>query len=67
MSIPAVLGAVVLEIKDITHLHVSGGFVSSCILATIVAAISGYLAIRFMLRLVRGKSYRGFAIYCAVS
>lgn len=66
MSIPAVLGAVVLELKDIGSLKLSSGDITSCIIATIVAAIVGYLSICVMMRLVRGKKYKYFALYCVV-
>ncbi len=67
MSIPAVLGAVVLEIKDVSSLSLSGQDILSCMIATIIAAIVGYLSICFMMRLIRGKKYKYFAIYCAVA
>lgn len=66
MSIPAVLGAVVLELKDLPGLVLSQADVGYCILATMVAAVSGYLAIRLMVNLIRGKRFKYFAIYCAV-
>lgn len=66
MSIPAVLGAVVLELKDFGSLHLSNSDVVSCIVATAVAAVVGYLSICFMMSLVRGKKYKYFAIYCAI-
>lgn len=66
MSIPAVLGAALLEIKDFGELKFSQQDIISCIVATIVAAIVGYLSICFMMSLVRGKKYRYFAIYCAL-
>lgn len=66
MSIPAVLGAVVLELKDFGSLRLSNQDITSCIIATVVAAIVGYLSICFMMRLVRGKKYKYFAIYCAL-
>lgn len=67
MSIPAVLGAVVLELKDLPGLAMSQSDVVYCIIATLIAAISGYLAIRFMMSLIRGKKFKYFAIYCAVA
>lgn len=66
MSIPAVLGAVVLELKDFGNLHLSSQDITSCIIATVVAAIVGYLSICFMMRLIRGKKYKYFSIYCAI-
>jgi undecaprenyl-diphosphatase len=61
LSIPAILGAAVFQIKDL-----SGGSVEigACIAGFIVAAISGYLAISFLLKIVREKSLDIFAYYC---
>ncbi len=66
MSIPAVMGAALLEVKDLGELKFSQQDIISCIIATVVAAVVGYLSICFMMSLVRGKKYRYFAIYCAL-
>ncbi len=66
MSIPAVLGAVVLELGDLGGLALTQSDIVYCIIATVVAAVSGYLAICFMMSLVRGKKFKYFAAYCAV-
>lgn len=66
MSIPAVLGAVVLELKDFSELALSRSDIGYCILSTLIAAVSGYLAIRFMVYLIRGQKFKYFAMYCAV-
>ncbi|MBQ3108877.1 MAG: undecaprenyl-diphosphate phosphatase [Clostridia bacterium] len=66
MCIPAILGSLVLELPD----AISGGAGDINWLAVIigmaVAAVSGYFAIRFMLRVITKKRLRGFAIYVAV-
>jgi undecaprenyl-diphosphatase len=66
MSIPAILGSVVLQGAKI----VSDTAVNVEILPTLVgavcAAISGYFAIKFMLALISKKRLYGFAIYVAV-
>lgn len=64
MSIPAVLGAAVLELKNFDSVTIVSKDVTSCIVATVVAAAVGYLSICFMMRLVRGRKYTGFSIYC---
>lgn len=64
MSIPAVLGAAVLELKNFDSVTIVSKDVTSCIIATVVAAVVGYLSICFMMRLVRGRKYTGFSIYC---
>ncbi|MCI8339889.1 MAG: undecaprenyl-diphosphate phosphatase [Lachnospiraceae bacterium] len=66
MSIPAVLGAVVLELKDFSDMHFSRDMAVSCGVATAVAAVVGYLSICFMMRIIRGKKYKYFAIYCGL-
>ena len=66
LSIPAILGSVVLQAPDM----ISGGvgeinwwFILAGMAA---AALSGYFAIRFMLMLLTRKSMKGFAIYVAI-
>lgn len=66
MSIPAVLGAVVLQVKDFTADTIMKEDIPGCIVATFIAAIVGYLSICFMMSLVRGKKYKYFAIYCII-
>lgn len=63
LSIPPILGSVLLECLDLAKegvgvvepLHVAVGM--------LFAAASGYLAIRWMLKLIREKSLWGFALY----
>lgn len=61
LSIPAILGAAVVQLKDL-----SGGSIEigACIAGFIVAVISGYFAISFLLKLVRERSLDIFAYYC---
>ncbi len=61
ISIPAILGAGVFQLKDL-----SGGSIEigACLAGFIIAAISGYLAISFLLKLIREKSLDIFAYYC---
>ena len=63
---PAVIGAVILELKDFSTIRFSSQDMIACTVATVVAAVVGYLSICFMMRLVRGKKYKYFAVYCAV-
>ena len=60
MSIPAVMGAAILEIKDAA----GSSFEISYLIGMIVAAVVGFLAIKFMLVLVRNRRYIYFSIYC---
>ena len=70
LSIPAILGGLVLElyklVKEPAALDLTFSFGAALILAMLVAAISGYFAVRFMIRLITIKGLVGFAIYTAV-
>lgn len=66
LSIPAILGSLVLQLPDVISEGIGSLDWSCIIVGTVVAAVSGYLAIRLMLRLIREKSLVGFGIYTAV-
>lgn len=63
VSIPAIAGAAVLDLKDIVGSGVPMGEPLPFIVGPIVAAISGYWAIKYMLRLLSTGSMKGFAYY----
>ena len=67
LSIPAILGAMVLDVKDLF----TGASVlpsPACVIAgMLVAGISGYFAIRFMLAVVRRRRLGVFSLYCALA
>lgn len=64
MSIPAILGSLVLELKDFSGLQVTGPEIISYIIGMIVAALIGYICIKTMLVIVRKKKFTVFAVYC---
>jgi undecaprenyl-diphosphatase len=67
LSIPAILGALVLQIKDLTGGSTAGGVGFGPLVAgTLTAALVGFFAVKFMLKIVKERSLRGFAIYVAV-
>ena len=69
MSIPAILGAVVFQSKDLVKYGAAeaGSIPSAAIIAgTASAAIVGFFAIRLMLKIIRERSLFGFAVYTAV-
>jgi undecaprenyl-diphosphatase len=68
LSIPAILGALVLQLKDLLGgegAAVSGSAVT-IVAGTAAAAVVGFFAVTFMLKLVRERSLRGFAVYVAI-
>ena len=66
MSIPAILGALVLELKDCTAVALSGAEIAYYVVGMIVAAVVGYVCIKTMLIVVRRKKFTGFTIYCLI-
>ena len=62
LSIPAIFGAFVVQLKDI-GLSMSGDGIA-IILGFIAAFVSGYLAIKWLLDLIQNKSLDIFAFYC---
>jgi len=69
MSIPAILGAVVMQTKDLVKHSAadSSSFGTLAIIAgTVTSAVVGFFAVKFMLKIIREKSLFGFAIYTGV-
>lgn len=66
VSIPAILGAAVLDIPDLFKEGISGGELFNYAAGTVVAAVVGYICIKTMLKIVRKKKFKGFSIYCAI-
>ncbi|MBR4574776.1 MAG: undecaprenyl-diphosphate phosphatase [Lachnospiraceae bacterium] len=65
MSIPAVLGALILELFDLGSESVSGGDVGCYIVGMIVAAVVGFFALKFIMNIVVSRYFKYFAYYCA--
>ncbi len=61
LSIPAILGATVIQLKDVSITNVE---LTAWIAGFAIAAISGYLAIKFLLKLIKERSLDVFAYYC---
>ncbi|MFL5897064.1 MAG: undecaprenyl-diphosphatase UppP [Solirubrobacterales bacterium] len=63
LLIPAVAGATLYKAASAAHEGLPDGVAGPMVVGTIAAAVSGYLAISFLLRLVRTTSYRPFVLY----
>ncbi len=64
LSIPAILGATILKIKDMQSAMSSSEVVLNFILGGIVAAIVGYFAISFLIKMIKQAELFYFSIYC---
>ena len=65
MSIPVMLAAGAVEIKDVLDIPGLSGMLPMIGVGFIAAAIVGYLSIRWLLRFITTHSLRPFAVYCA--
>jgi len=64
MSVPAICGSVILEGKDIIGMEFTSDFGTMEILVgVLIAGLSGFLAIKFMLKIIRKISLNWFALY----
>lgn len=64
LSVPAILGALLLEMGNFTSSGMSVGLGFSFLLGAVAAGAVGRLVIRFLLKLVHKKRFRYFAYYC---
>ncbi len=63
ISIPSILGSIVLEIPDLFEEGMDMSLAGPCLLGVIVAAVSGLVAIKAMIRVVSRKKLIYFSIY----
>lgn len=67
MSAPAILGSLLFEGKDAIEMgYLAELSLIPTLVGMVVAAVSGYLAIRFMLQLIQKISLNWFALYAAI-
>jgi undecaprenyl-diphosphatase len=79
LSIPAILGALVFQIKEMAQLSqfqsinpgastgLTGGIaVSALVAGTASAAVTGFISVTLMLKMVRERSLTGFGVYTAL-
>jgi len=62
LSVPAILGAAVLESRKLSGLPAEQ--IAPMISGVAVAAVSGYIALRFLLRVVKAGKLHLFSYYC---
>lgn len=66
MSIPAILGATILELKEYPGSQVSFSQFLIYLVGAAAAGGVGYFSIRKMVQIVKRKSFKGFSAYCLV-
>lgn len=66
MSIPAILGAAILSLPELTAEGTTVG-TSRLVAGGVAAALAGVLAIRFFVGMLRRRSFHYFAVYCWIA
>ena len=66
MSIPAILGAMVLQLIDIGSAAIGSSQLAIYAVGMLVAAVVGYICIKTMLVIVKKRKFTYFSIYCLV-
>jgi undecaprenyl-diphosphatase len=64
LSVPALLGAGLVALKDLFEIGLPPQALGPILTGALAAALSGYLAIWGLMRLVRRRSLMPFALYC---
>ncbi len=64
LSVPAIVGAMLLETGSFTASGMTVGRGFACLLAAVTAGLVGRAVIRFLLKLVHKTKFRYFAYYC---
>ncbi len=66
MSLPAVLGATILELKDIPSGQLSTIVSGPYIVGTIVSAVVGYICIKSLIAIIKRNKLHYFTYYCYI-
>jgi undecaprenyl-diphosphatase len=64
LSTPAILGATLIKFNDLWETPLPTSQLKSVIVASIAAAISGYIAIIWLLDVIRKQKLEWFGVYC---
>lgn len=64
LSIPAILGAVVLHLKELSELVMVGSAAGILLVGFLTSFIVGYVAIKFLLKVVQSGKFSWFGYYC---
>ena len=66
LSVPVIFGATLLKVKDLLDAPPPPDEMMNLALGTLAAGISGYLAIIWMLGIIRRQKLEWFGVYCAI-
>ncbi|HPC35202.1 MAG TPA: undecaprenyl-diphosphatase UppP [Candidatus Marinimicrobia bacterium] len=66
LSVPAILGALILHLKDLIGMAINPDMVGMLVIGFLTSFIVGYIAIRFLLRVVQSDKFSWFGFYCII-
>lgn len=66
MSIPIMLAAGVLGVKDLMDVQNLSGFLPVLLIGFVTAGVVGYIAIRWLLKFIQTHSLKIFSLYCVL-
>ncbi len=66
LSIPAILGANIMQVPDILASPVAAADIPAYLLGMLAAAVSGVLAMKLLIYISKKSNFRFFSYYCAV-
>lgn len=64
MSLPAVVGAMILQLRDLPMESIEAVITAPYIIGMAVSALVGYLCIKFLIKLIKNNKLHYFAYYC---
>ncbi|MFH1212569.1 MAG: undecaprenyl-diphosphate phosphatase [Candidatus Neomarinimicrobiota bacterium] len=64
LSVPAILGALVLHLKELAGMVLAGSAAGILLIGFITSFIVGYISIRFLLKVVQSGKFSWFGFYC---
>ena len=64
LSIPAIIGANILTVVDVLSTGVDWSMIPVYLAGMVVAAVSGYFAIKLLHKIASQKAFGGFSYYC---
>ncbi|MFA5728309.1 MAG: undecaprenyl-diphosphate phosphatase, partial [Candidatus Neomarinimicrobiota bacterium] len=66
LSVPAILGALVLHLPDLAGMALNANMAGVLVIGFLTSFIVGYIAIRFLLRVVQSGKFSWFGVYCLI-
>jgi undecaprenyl-diphosphatase len=64
LAVPAIMGALILHLKDVAGAALTSGDAGFLLIGFLTSFVVGYIAIRFLLKVVQSGKFSWFGYYC---